>query len=251
MAEHVGWRNFWWLNVAMNAFCFFAVLFGFPETKWHRDPILNKNGDNGKRNDLSQENPTVMAGQNIQAPSPHSATDLDEKNGFSGRIDSGRDEHLGHGGPNKQQWMPIQYTKNLVTSLVDDFYLPWKVLLYPIILFASFVASFSCTNYLMITFIQSEALTPKPYGFSTQQVGFTSFASLAGAFIGLLTAGPASDLISATLTKRNKGVREPEMRLLTLIPYVLVMILGNFIVSYGLKNHWNWKVSPGRGSSDI
>ena len=36
MASSVGWRSFWRLNVALNTFAFFAVLIGFPETKWRR-----------------------------------------------------------------------------------------------------------------------------------------------------------------------------------------------------------------------
>jgi hypothetical protein len=40
-----------------------------------------------------------------------------------------------------------------------------------------------------------------------------NFAILIGALIGLATAGPLSDWVSARATKKNRGVREPEMRL--------------------------------------
>lgn len=40
-----------------------------------------------------------------------------------------------------------------------------------------------------------------------------NFAILIGAFIGLGTAGPLSDWVSARATKKNRGIREPEMRL--------------------------------------
>ena len=73
-------------------------------------------------------------------------------------------------------------------------------------------------------------------------IGFFNFAVLAGALIGLLTNGPLSDWISMKLTRKNKGIREPEMRLPTMIPYVLIMMLGNFIVAFGWKNGWSWKV---------
>ena len=55
-------------------------------------------------------------------------------------------------------------------------------------------------------------------------VGFTNFASLVGIMIGLFTAGPNSSNISAVLTKRNKGIWEPEMRLITMILYVLIVV---------------------------
>lgn len=62
-----------------------------------------------------------------------------------------------------------------------------------------------------------------------------------GAFIGLATAGPFSDWVSARATRRNGGVREPEMRLPAMIPYVLIMILGNICVSVGFQNKWPWQ----------
>ena len=42
-----------------------------------------------------------------------------------------------------------------------------------------------------------------------------NFAILAGALIGLATAGPLSDWVSARVTKRNRGITEPGMRLPT------------------------------------
>ena len=153
------------------------------------------------------------------------------------------DTHLGKGGPNRQQWRLFQPAKHPLKSLAYSFYLPLKISLFPIVQFASFVTSFSCACYLLINLTQSQALAVKPYGFSSQAIGFTNFASLVGGFIGLFTAGPSSDWVSARFTRKNNGVREPEMRLLTMVPYVLIMVLGNFIVAFGFQNHWDWRVS--------
>ena len=59
---------------------------------------------------------------------------------------------------------------------------------------------------------------PRVDDFSSETIGFFNFAILIGAIIGLFTAGPLSDWLSAWLTRKNKGIREPEMRLLTMIP---------------------------------
>jgi hypothetical protein len=72
-------------------------------------------------------------------------------------------------------------------------------------------------------------------------IGFMNFAILAGALIGLATAGPLSDWVSARSTRRNGGIREPEMRLPAMIPYVIIMYLGNIIVSVGYERHWPWE----------
>ncbi len=67
-------------------------------------------------------------------------------------------------------------------------------------------------------------------------------AIFGGAVIGLVTAGPLSDFVSARATVRNRGIREPEMRLPTLIPYVIFMMIGMIISSVGYQRHWPWEV---------
>jgi MFS family permease len=38
VALNVGWRNFWWLNVALGAFVLIYIVFLFPETKFVTRP---------------------------------------------------------------------------------------------------------------------------------------------------------------------------------------------------------------------
>ncbi|KAK0945149.1 hypothetical protein LTS01_026068, partial [Friedmanniomyces endolithicus] len=59
----------------------------------------------------------------------------------------------------------------------------------------------------------SQNFANPPYNFRPQSIGFMNFAILVGAMIGLATAGPFSDWISARATRKNRGIREPEMRL--------------------------------------
>ena len=68
-----------------------------------------------------------------------------------------------------------------------------------------------------------------------------NFAILVGALIGLFTAGPLSDYVSSRSTRRNNGIREPEMRLPAMIPYIIIMYLGNIVVAVGYQHHWPWQ----------
>ena len=43
-------------------------------------------------------------------------------------------------------------------------------------------------------------------------------------------------------TRKNRGIREPEMRLPTIIPYLIINIIGNFVVAFGYQYHWHWAV---------
>jgi len=76
---------------------------------------------------------------------------------------------------------------------------------------------------------------------NASHLGFMNFAILVGAIIGLFTAGPLSDYVSARSTRRNNGIREPEMRLPAMIPYIIIMYLGNIVVAVGYQHHWPWQ----------
>ncbi|KAJ9664370.1 hypothetical protein H2198_000299 [Neophaeococcomyces mojaviensis] len=73
MALHVGWRNFWWFNVALNGAIALAVLLGFPETRWHRvhpaELSIDGQTSSGLRGqgfiDDESEMPQVIAHENI------------------------------------------------------------------------------------------------------------------------------------------------------------------------------------------
>ena len=105
-----------------------------------------------------------------------------------------------------------------------------------------FTGTDSKQSVLTLNLTQSQNFAAPPYEFSPTIIGFFNFAILVGGLIGLVTAGPLSDWISMKLTKKNRGIREPEMRLLTMIPYVVIMIIGNFVVAYGYEKKFDWKV---------
>ncbi|KAH6689922.1 major facilitator superfamily domain-containing protein [Leptodontidium sp. MPI-SDFR-AT-0119] len=113
---------------------------------------------------------------------------------------------------------------------------------FPIVEFSAFVVSWSASMYLMTNLTQAEVFAAPPYNFTSTKIGYMNFATLVGSFIGLLTAGPLSDKIAAHLTRRNKGIREPEMRLWAMVPYILLMILGNVIVTVGYERQWHWAI---------
>jgi hypothetical protein len=237
MAEYTGWRNFWWLNVALHSATFLMLLFGFPETKWHRahpGEMKTAAALSGPSFEEKVE-PTMGSG-------PDKPSAIQETADFSHTATSQRDPFLGRGTPSKQQFKLFQPNEHPFKSIAIDLWTPWKLFAFPIVEFASFVVSWSASSFLTLNLTQSEAFAAPPYHFSSATIGLFNFAILIGAMIGLLTAGPLSDWVSMRATRRNKGIREPEMRLPSMIPYVLVMMLGNFIVAFGYQHVWNWKV---------
>jgi len=255
MAQNTGWRNFWWFNTAVLAFAVICCIFLFPETKFNRG--------------FMPENSHVSSSPPLKAASAEQVEDTPAQNGLETtatdhadpekdapvqaqepiRVNTGeklshvhthQDPFLGRGKPSKAQWKIAQpYEGNFFFEL----WMPWYLSLFPIVEFSAFVVSWTASSFLTLNLTQSQAFAAPPYNFTSTKIGFFNFAILIGALIGLFTAGPLSDFIAARLTKRNRGIREPEMRLLAMIPYVILMIIGNVVVAVGYERHWDWKVA--------
>jgi hypothetical protein len=256
MASSVGWRNFWWLNTALLGFTAICCIFLFPETRFNRDfaltatpislsPTLQSRAEVIDQSPVYNDSGTV-ATEHID--SSKGATVSAEHSGIADNckniihVHKHQDPWLGRGRPSKSQWKIAQpYEGNIFL----EFVLPWKLCLFPIVEFSAFVVSWSASSFLTLNLTQSQAFAAPPYSFSSTKIGFFNFAIFIGALIGLVTAGPLSDTVAARLTKRNRGIREPEMRLLAMIPYVIIMIIGNVVVAIGYERAWDWKVCFG------
>ncbi|KAK1816520.1 hypothetical protein LTR12_009111 [Friedmanniomyces endolithicus] len=244
MSLHVGWRNFWWLNTALLGVSILSVIFMFPETKWHRvhpDEYVNqlrteKVSPTGSTEKVPTglHDPDKLGGEVAQVPTHGTMPDL------SAQATAERDPFLGKGSPSKAQWRFYQPNAHPFKTIALDLWIPWKLFAFPIVEFAAFVTSWSCSSFLTLNLIQSQAFAAPPYLLNSQDIGFMNFAILIGAMIGLGTAGPFSDWVSARATRKNGGIREPEMRLPAMIPYVLIMMLGNFVVAFGCQQKWPW-----------
>jgi hypothetical protein len=88
---------------------------------------------------------------------------------------------------------------------------------------------------------QSTVFAAPPYNFSPCDVGFVSFAFVAGGIFGVLTAGPFSDWVAKKFTVRNNYIREAEMRMLAMSPPFAVMVLGYVVIELGYRYHSPWQ----------
>lgn len=245
MAFHSNWRNFWWLNVALDGVIFVMILFLLPETLYHRvyatqTPIHSSL--EGK--DLSQHAENL---DNVKPTDekPNAAAVHAELVGSSlvPVKTADRDPNLGKGRPSPQQFKLFQPNRNWMKSILQGWMNPWKLFLFPIVQISGIIIAWSASCFLAVNVTQSQNFAAPPYNYSSQTIGFMNFAVLVGTMIGLFTNGKLSDWVADIATKRNRGVREPEMRLPALIPYVGIMMIGNFVVAFGMEQKWDWKVS--------
>ncbi|KAH6633322.1 MFS transporter-like protein [Boeremia exigua] len=247
MTEDLGFRSFWWLNAGLIGASFLMVVFLFPETRFKRQdtkavPAKHIASDIPDEKTHATNIETTASSDNgdIQQVTTVSSN-LPNANDLTLTETAAKDPYLGAGTPARWQWRIFQPNANPFLSILLDLWIPWKLFAFPVVEFAAFVASWSCSSFLTINLTQSQVLSLPPYNFKPTTVGFTNFAIIVGALIGLITSGPLSDWVAAKATKKNGGVREPEMRLPAMIPYVVVMFLGNIVVAVGYERKWPWE----------
>lgn len=222
MAEHVSWQSFFWLCTGISVLNFLCILFIFPETKFHRGGLKVTQTKFGSRStELKTGDEEDIQ---IEAPEPLGA--------FTGR-----------GKPGKKQWKLAQRPyPGVVSSLARDFVAPVYILSFPIVFWAACVTGAAANTNLVLNYIQSPTFAAPPYNFTPGEVGFVNFAFIAGGIFSLVTAGPLSDWTAKKLTSRNNQLREPEMRLLAMIPYFAIMVVGCLVVILGYNLEWPWEV---------
>ena len=148
--------------------------------------------------------------------------------------------HLGK--PERKQFALFQIGPRVFESLLFEVWTPFYLTSFPIVDFAAFVVSWSASSFLTVNLSQAQAFAAPPYSYTAQKIGFFNIAVVVGQILGLLTAGPLIDWICMRATNRNNGIREPEMRLPAMIPYTMIMILGNLVVGLGYQYYWDWRV---------
>lgn len=115
-------------------------------------------------------------------------------------------------------------------SLTKSFLRPFILLTYPTVVWASFVYGLSLGWNVILGSVVAQLFAPQ-YGFDSQAQGLVFLSPFIGSLIGTWLCGPLSDKIATYYTKRNDGIREPEMRLPTCIIAAALTFFGALVTS--------------------
>ena len=95
MAAHVGWRDFWWLYVAMLGSSIIMIIFMYPETQYHRGHIFANATTPTKNGKISPPSEKESG----------SDTKREDSNDYLEHTPTAqRDPYLGRGRPSRAQW---------------------------------------------------------------------------------------------------------------------------------------------------
>ncbi|GES58477.1 putative mfs transporter [Aspergillus terreus] len=118
---------------------------------------------------------------------------------------------------------------------------PVGMLLVPPILWATLVLGLNVGFTVVISTSVASSLADV-YSFDTWQIGLFWLSNLIGAVLGVPAAGALSDHVANRLTQANDGIREPEMRLPTMVIGMVLMPISMLTYGLGLHYRLHWMV---------
>ena len=220
IAAHVSWRWFFWACTIAQGINLVTLLLFFPETRRaakQRKPLKTQAVPSDTNMGSNSEGKSEESPVHVEsAPS-----NLSVEEGIA------TDPCLGRGYPGKGHFNIFQSSNGkALTATILHVIIPIRLLFYPIVFWAAMTMGAAANALLVVNLIQSQALAAPPYNFDPASVGYANFALIVGGIIALICAGPFSDFVAMRATKKNHGIREPEMRLPALIPFAAAALVG-------------------------
>lgn len=227
IGERTSWRWFFWACVIAQALVLIALFFAFPETR--RTEYVQLSAPESPRTPPSDEE---LFSVNEKTVEPRTTRRLSTKT----------EAIQGKGKPRRSQFGFIQKAdRQALRHVFRHIVTPFQIFFFPIIGWSALTFAFASDSLLLVNLLQSQAFASPPYNFSSQSVGFTNFPLLIGNMVAMAVAGPWSDWVATRATRKNNGVREPEMRLLALLPFVGMYVLGMTLSGVGWQYGWPWE----------
>ncbi|KAB5511517.1 serine/threonine kinase 16 [Coniochaeta sp. 2T2.1] len=127
----------------------------------------------------------------------------------------------------------------------------WKIFVRPVILlfypavFWSFLMYGTTLTWIVVcSVVNGVIFVGPPYNFSVSQTGLISLSPFILTLVGEVLAGPLNDFICLFLTKKNKGIYEPEFRLPLMVVGTILGTVGffGFGATVHYETHWSGPV---------
>lgn len=124
-------------------------------------------------------------------------------------------------------------------SLLKIFVRPLGLILLPPVLWAALVQSVTIGFVVAVTSNVAPAFTAT-YGFEPWQVGLCFISAIIGSLLGIPAGGVLADYVADYFTKRNGGVRVPEMRLPAMMVCLVTAPLALILYGVGIEKQLHW-----------
>ncbi|KAJ8062321.1 hypothetical protein OCU04_008868 [Sclerotinia nivalis] len=214
----LSWHWSFWLLAILWVVILAATLACFPETTFYRDT----SSDNSVEVEMLEEDNSTPQNNKLDNPAQTTSSPRHEAENFDVEKYSQASSWKYHFGFGAVKF----HNQSRVFKLCVD---PIILLAHPAVLWGCVMWSAVFTWIILIGAVVSQIFGAPPYSMSTTAVGnLAGIAPLIGSTIGTLTGGWSCDKVAGYLALRNRGVYEPEFRLLIIIPAFVAMAIGGF-----------------------
>lgn len=228
--QNLGWN--WTYGICACLYGVFIILIFFfvPETIYKRDPAYNI--DLGTT-DHAEE---ILDAKAIIGEEPKDLTLSKSGNKIETTVVySGADERPYTFWENLRPIRGIESDDNLLFII----FRPFGMLLFPQVLYGFITYGLSTSWLVVMISVLAQLFTAPPYNFSVSDVGLVSIAPLVASFCGFIS-GPLNDWTVKRLARLNRGIYEPEFRLVLNVLTLILGVIGFFGFGAALKNQDPW-----------
>ena len=226
IADGPGWRWSQYICAIIDAGVFVLFIFTFEETLFPR--FLFKRTASAFSQQIPKSNPATVQDPESKAPEidTSSQSSDSEPPSLPARTFV-------------QKLKPWTHHPEDRITFWQYFRRPFILFSFPNIVIAGIMFAFGCTAGIVSFNTISEILTDPPYNWSTTATGLVFLAALVGNFVGWAT-GVFSDYVVLFFARRNNGVKEPEMRLYTLVFCFVYAALGYQLYGWTAQSGGSW-----------
>lgn len=232
LTSTLNWQWSFYLLAIFTAAMLPLVILFVPETTFVREPRLNTDTS------TTYDNEYYKTGNEMQG-SGTSSLDKQPKAYSTEPLRT----HPRHNFLSKDSLMPFNGRKT------DEPFLklllrPFPLFFHPGILWACLIQGTLIGWTVLIGIVLAAIMLGPPLFFNEVQTGYMYTGAFIGALLGFILAGLLSDSSAKLMTKRNKGIYEPEFRLVLVIPQLVFGCAG--LYGFGITSNntyrygWFW-----------
>lgn len=211
MTDKLGWRYLFHIMLALAIFQTILQFLFVPETTYNRDKRYDL--DNSKSNNLKE----------LAEVEERAAHHVEKGEGTVTTIES-----LPPIPSKKTFWQELALFNGTFTdeNILQLFIAPFGVCLNLPVLYIVLLQGWTVALFVAIAYVLAQIFGLPPYNLSASVIGYLSVGPFLGGLVGLLVFGAINDPIIKYMSRRNKGIYEPEYR--------LVICLGGLLIGAGL-----------------
>ena len=237
---NLSWRYIYHIAAAITGVLLIVVFLTFPETAYNRSPV-NVSGVNHAPSELYTKPAITSSEGDVEKGA---TSEYHERAELDAHPVATVANHNTTTIPAKRSW--VQNLALFQGKFVDEsfwriFYRPVVLLCLPPVLWATLVMSVTIGFLVAISSNFASAFSTA-YGFSSWQSGLCFISVLLFTLAGIFFGGTVSDYVADFFTKRNGGIREPEMRLPAMTIGLICSPLGLVLYGVGIEHKLHWIV---------